>query len=96
MSLDGSEVRVLEDNEGLKELLKDYRLSYPEFFKFKTSEQVELNGYMIKPTDFNQEKIYPLFNVCLWWTWFPDGEKSVESSEFIPSISCKHGLYYRL
>jgi len=60
MSLDGSEVRVLEDNEGLKELLKDYRLSYPEFFKFKTSEQVELNGYMIKPTDFNPRKKYPV------------------------------------
>jgi len=46
---DGAEVRTLEDNTLLLKKLKDYSLSTKEFFKFKTSQGVELNGWMMKP-----------------------------------------------
>ncbi|MEJ6980361.1 S9 family peptidase [Pedobacter sp. P351] len=56
----GKVVRVLEENTKVKQALKDYTIKPAEFFKFKTSEGVELNGYMIKPPDFNPGKKYPV------------------------------------
>lgn len=53
-------IRVLQDNKGLKEKLKNYKWTKKEFFKFKTSEGVELNGWMIKPYDFDPETKYPV------------------------------------
>jgi dipeptidyl-peptidase 4 len=56
----GEQIRTLEDNNRLKERLKDYKLNYKEFFTFKTSEGVELNGFIIKPPKFNKKKKYPV------------------------------------
>ena len=39
----------------------DYGVQNVEFFSFKTSEGVQLNGYMIKPQDFDPGKKYPVF-----------------------------------
>ncbi len=58
---EGSLIRVLEDNSGLKEAIKEFGFSEKEFFTFTTTEGVELNGYMIKPPDFDKNKKYPLF-----------------------------------
>ncbi len=57
----GELIRVLEDNSSLKEVTREYGFSNKEFFTFTTSEGVELNGYMIKPPDFDENKEYPLF-----------------------------------
>ncbi len=57
----GKEVRVLKDNEELKEKLKGFQLSEKEFFSFKTTEGIELNAWMIKPVDFDKSKEYPVF-----------------------------------
>lgn len=57
----GKEIRVIEDNKNFEDISKDYQLSLVEFFTFKTSENVELNGYMIKPRDFDKNKKYPVF-----------------------------------
>ena len=57
----GKEIRVLESNQALKDKMKDYTLSKKEFFTFKTSEGVELNGWMIKPVSFNPNQKYPAF-----------------------------------
>lgn len=57
---DGKEIRILEDNQKLKDTLQYYRFSTKEFFSFKTSENVELNGYMIKPFGFDLQKKYPV------------------------------------
>ena len=57
----GELIRVLEDNAGLRETTEEYGFSKKEFFTFTTSEGVELNGYMIKPPDFDRNKEYPLF-----------------------------------
>lgn len=56
----GKLLRTLEDNSALKNQLKDYNLSKKEFFTFKTSEGVELNGWMLKPANFDQSKKYPV------------------------------------
>jgi dipeptidyl-peptidase-4 len=57
----GKLIRVLEDNSELKNKLKNYSLSKKEFFSFATSEGVSLNGYMIKPQNFDPQKKYPVF-----------------------------------
>ncbi len=57
----GEQIRVLQDNTVLKNTLKTYDIPQKEFFTFTTSEGIELNGYMIKPVDFNASKKYPVF-----------------------------------
>lgn len=56
----GKSLQVLEDNLALKARLKNYQISYKEFFSFKTSENVLLNGWMIKPHNFDKNKKYPV------------------------------------
>ena len=46
----GKVLATLEDNASLNSKLSTLNLSKPEFFTFKTSEGVELNGYIIKPS----------------------------------------------
>jgi dipeptidyl-peptidase-4 len=59
-SSDGKEVRKLQENAQLVETMKSYRFSSAEFFTFKTSDDISLNGFMVKPPDFNPEKKYPV------------------------------------
>ena len=56
----GKLIRVLEDNKALSEKVKKYGGVNKEFFKFQTSEGIELNGYMIKPPNFDKTKKYPV------------------------------------
>ena len=53
-------LKTLEDNATLKSKLATLSLAKPEFFTFKTSEGVELNGYMVRPADFSAQKRYPV------------------------------------
>ncbi|TVR70576.1 MAG: S9 family peptidase [Marinilabiliales bacterium] len=57
----GELIRVLEDNSRLKEVTAEYGFSKKEFFTFTTSEGIDLNGYIIKPPDFDENREYPLF-----------------------------------
>ena len=57
----GVKIRTIEDNKGVGTLQKDYNTQPIEFFKFTTSENVELNGWMIKPVGFDPAKKYPVF-----------------------------------
>ena len=56
----GKQIRVLEDNSLLVDKLKGYAFNYKEFFTFKTSEGVMLNGYFIKPAGFDPAHKYPV------------------------------------
>ncbi len=56
----GRFIRTLEDNQPLKERMKKYRLSSKTFFTFTTTQGVQLNGWMIKPVDFDERKKYPV------------------------------------
>ena len=56
----GAEVRLLQDNAKLREIMYEYRYSKTEFFKIKTEDGVELNGFMVKPPDFDPARKYPV------------------------------------
>ena len=56
----GKVIKVVEDNAELKQKLTPYNLTKKEFFTFTTSEGVTLEGWMIKPADFNASKKYPV------------------------------------
>ncbi|MFP4023233.1 MAG: S9 family peptidase [Thiohalospira sp.] len=58
----GKLIRIMEDNEKLKQTIKEYNFTPPEFLTISTpSSQWDLNAYMIKPPDFDPEKKYPMF-----------------------------------
>jgi dipeptidyl-peptidase-4 len=56
----GEKVRTIEDNQPLRNNLKKYNLSTQEFFQFTTADNVTLNGWMIKPTNFDPTRKYPV------------------------------------
>ena len=56
----GKTLATLIDNQSLQKKLKDYRLGTRELFTLTTSEGVQLNGWMVKPADFDPEKKYPV------------------------------------
>ncbi len=56
----GKMIRVLKDNSYLLDTLKNYTYSSREFFSFTTTEGINLNGWMIKPYDFDPTKKYPV------------------------------------
>lgn len=52
--------RVLQDNTVFIGKLQNYTLPQKEFFTFTTSSGVKLNGFMIKPSNFNSSEKYPV------------------------------------
>jgi dipeptidyl-peptidase 4 len=60
----GKVLQVLVDNKKLHEKTIECGFTKKEFFTFKTSGDLELYGYIIKPRDFDTNKKYPvLMNV---------------------------------
>lgn len=57
----GKEIRVIEANKKLREKVKDYGNLQKSFFKFTSTENIKLNGWMIKPPDFTKDRKYPVF-----------------------------------
>ncbi|MBR5747215.1 MAG: S9 family peptidase [Prevotella sp.] len=56
----GKTLQTLIDNHELKDKLAKFDLGKKELFQFKTSEGVTLNGWMVKPADFDATKRYPV------------------------------------
>ncbi|MEY2705103.1 MAG: hypothetical protein RL407_1165 [Bacteroidota bacterium] len=56
----GKERKVLEDNQALKDRMASFALGKKEFFTFPTVDGTTLNGYLIKPADFDPNKKYPV------------------------------------
>lgn len=56
----GKTLKTLIDNSKLKQTIAGYDYPTPEFFTFKTSQGVTLNGYMVKPSNFSASKKYPV------------------------------------
>lgn len=56
----GKELTVLENNSTLKSTIEKYQFAKKEFITFKGHEQ-ELNGWLIKPTNFDPSKKYPVY-----------------------------------
>jgi len=56
----GKELTTLLDNSNLKAQTAQLNMPQKEFFTFRTSSGVELNGWMMKPANFNANKKYPV------------------------------------
>ena len=59
-SSDGKLLRVLEDNQDLKNTISQYSLPKKEFFTFKSQGGTELHGWVLKPANFDPSKKYPV------------------------------------
>lgn len=54
------EIRVLEDNAALVARLEGFGLAAPEFMTVDAADGTPLNGYIIKPADFDEDGSYGL------------------------------------
>lgn len=59
-SANGKLIKELETNERVRKELEKYQISPKTFFTFKTERGDELNGWMIKPANFDPNKKYPV------------------------------------
>ncbi len=57
---DGKVIKVIKDNQALKEQYNTYLTSPKEFFTIEVNN-ASLNAYMIKPANFDPSKKYPVF-----------------------------------
>jgi len=56
----GKLIRVLKENNSVKKRTEEYGGVNKTFFSFKTSEDIKLNAWMIKPPNFDKTKKYPI------------------------------------
>ncbi len=56
----GKELTTLVDNQKLRDQIAGLNLPSKELFSFKTSDGTELNGWMMKPANFDPNKKYPV------------------------------------
>lgn len=72
----GKQLKVVEDNAKLRSQLAAITLSKPEIISITTSDGVQLNGWMVKPADFNSSKRYPV----LMFQYSGPGSQQVHNS----------------
>ncbi len=73
---ENTKVKDLEDNEELKVNAEKYDLVSREFFTFSLEDGTALNGYFLKPKDFDETKKYPL----LMYQYSGPGSQQVSNS----------------
>jgi dipeptidyl-peptidase 4 len=56
----GSKIRDLQNNTAIASSFNSLNLNQKEFFSFTTSENIELNGWLLKPSTFDPGKKYPV------------------------------------
>ena len=78
----GKTLAVLINNNKLKQLLAEQQLPTKEFFEFTTSENIKLNGVMIKPSNFDSTKKYPV----VMWQYSGPGSQQVTNSWSLGSV----------
>ncbi|MEI7489915.1 MAG: S9 family peptidase [Bacteroidota bacterium] len=57
---EGKEVRILQENAKLKDIIKEYNFGKADFFTVVTDNGINLNAWMLKPPDFDPAKKYPV------------------------------------
>jgi len=72
----GKVIKVIENNTELKNTLSEYNLTEKKFLKIKTEQGVELNAWMMKPSNFNPTKKYPVF----MYVYGGPGSQTVQNS----------------
>ena len=84
----GKALTTLLDNSDLREKLNKAQLPAKEFFSFNTSQNVSLNGWMLKPADFDASKKYPV----IMFQYSGPGSQQVVNSWSIGSMG-RGGLF---
>ena len=56
----GKSLKLFEDNESVREFISEHAYAPRELFQFTTSDGQQLDGYLIKPADFDPNRSYPL------------------------------------
>jgi dipeptidyl-peptidase-4 len=87
----GKELKVLEDNAALKNMMSGLTLGDVELFSFQTGEGVQLNGWMVKPSGFDSAKKYPV----LMYQYSGPGSQEVHNSfsnGFFGALAWEHRL----
>ncbi len=56
----GKQLRVLKENKALTAVVSDRKIPTKEFINFTSSTNEVLNGWMIKPSNFDASKKYPV------------------------------------
>lgn len=88
----GKVIKVLENNLALKEKLSGYSLGKKEFFTFKNSDSIELNGFMIKPSNFDPTKKYPVYMYAYNGPGANEVNNNFEGFEFMwHQLLCQEG-----
>ncbi len=75
-TVNGKEIKLLENNEKLSKALKTFGFTKKEFSKLKTEEGIELNYWIIKPANFDPNKKHPL----LMYVYGGPGHNTVTNS----------------
>ena len=73
---DGQQLKVLESNEELIDTLAVYDPPAPEFMTLPAADGTPLNAWIIKPSDFDPNKAYPL----LMYVYGGPGSQTVRDS----------------
>ena len=72
-------LRTLQDNAALNERLAKYNFAKKEFFTVNTASGVELNAWMVKPLNFDENKRYP---VLMFQYSGPNSQQVLDSYSF--------------
>ena len=72
----GEILNTIKNSDKLRETLKSYNLTKKDFFTFKTNDGIKLNGWMMKPTNFDESKKYPV----LMYVYGGPGSQTVTNS----------------
>jgi dipeptidyl-peptidase-4 len=72
----GKQIKVLKDNQTLKDLLALHNMSTPEFMQIPGADSTPLNAFMIKPKNFDANKKYPV----LMYVYGGPGSQTVKDS----------------
>ncbi|MBD79841.1 MAG: S9 family peptidase [Crocinitomicaceae bacterium] len=72
----GKEIRVMKDNQTLKELIGQYATASHEFLQVPGADGTLLNSWMIKPKNFDADKKYPV----LMFVYGGPGSQTVKDS----------------
>jgi len=57
---EGKLIRKLKNNQAVLDTLENFNFATKEFFSFTSDEGVNLNGWMLKPVNFDPSKKYPV------------------------------------
>ena len=87
----GKTIRTLEDNQALQEAVAKYIWGTREAITVPVGDSITLNGYLIKPADFDSTKRYPL----LMYVYGGPGSQMVTNEWMSDREGWFHGLAQR-